>query len=233
MAEDLRQGTRGATGDEGRDGDTRLRILDAAIACFTRYGNEKTTLNDVARVAGLARQTIYRHFPDRAAVLEAVRDLEDQRLRDDVAVLAGRAGTLEDFLTALVEARSRTANRYHTRQHLLERDLGLVTSLHLSRDHRVALLRELIAPVLEAARRRGELRPDVDTVAASEWIAIALSTVTTLTGATAFDVENSADVGRFYARHLCRGLVVSPVVEAHARATGGTSGPPMGLRSPR
>jgi AcrR family transcriptional regulator len=216
MTEDLGIGNRRAATEDAREGDTRVRILDAAIACFTRYGNDKTTLNDVARVAGLARQTIYRHFPDRAAVLEAVRDLEDERLRADVAVLAGRAGTLEDFLAALVEERSRTANRYQTRQHLLERDLGLVNSLHLSRDHHVDVLRELIAPQLEAARRRGELRADVDTAEASEWIAIALSTVATLTGAITFDVENSAGVGRFYARHLCRGLVAST---GEARAT--------------
>ena len=61
---------------------TRLRILEAAVACFTQFGNERTTLNDVARVASVTRQTIYRYFPDRAALLEAVRDLEEQRLRE-------------------------------------------------------------------------------------------------------------------------------------------------------
>jgi AcrR family transcriptional regulator len=212
MAEDLRPGVRGAAGDAGREGDTRLRILDAAIACFTRYGNEKTTLNDVARVAGLARQTIYRYFPDRAAVLEGVQDLEDRRLRADVELIAGQSTSFEEFLAALVEERSVTVSRYHTRQHLLDLDLGLVHSLHLSRDHNVGLIRELIAPQLDLARVRGELLPDVDTAQASEWVAIALSTVTTLTGAATFDVENSAEVGRFYARHICRGLVASPAV---------------------
>lgn len=188
-------------------GDTRVRILDAAILCFTQFGNDKTTLNDVARVAGLARQTIYRYFSDRRALLEAVQELEDGRLRAKVAVIAESAPTLESFLQGLVEARVATRSRYRTRQHLLELDRGLVHSLFLSREHTLSLIRELIAPQLEAAGRRGELVDGLDLDQAAEWIAITLTTLGTLTTSTSFDLDDPTEVGRFYARHICRGLV--------------------------
>jgi AcrR family transcriptional regulator len=185
----------------------RPRILDAAIACFTQFGNDKTTVNDVARVAGVARQTIYRYFPDRGSLLEAIQELEEQRLRDEVGAIAAGASSLEAFLAALIERRAATIGRYRTRQHLIERDRGLFQSLFLSSDRRLGVLRDIVAPELEAARRRGELRTDTDPTQAAEWIAITVSTLTTLTEATTFDLDDPAAVARFYARHICRGIL--------------------------
>src|SRR5690606_25473391 len=39
-------------------------ILQAAVECLGRYGIAKTTVDDAAREAGVARATVYRHFPD-------------------------------------------------------------------------------------------------------------------------------------------------------------------------
>ena len=43
-------------------GDTRTRILEAAVACIERWGLAKTSLEDVATEAGLSRATLYRWF---------------------------------------------------------------------------------------------------------------------------------------------------------------------------
>ncbi len=193
--------------EAGGEVDTRARILDAAVVCFTEFGNDKTSLNDVARVAGLARQTIYRYFPDRRSLLEAVQQLEDTRLREEVAALAERSPSFEGFVAELVAARVAASGRYRTREHLLALDRGLVQSLFLSRDHRQQLVRELVTPELERARRRGELRPGVAVDEAAEWIAVALGGLSTLTAATTFDVDDPVAVGLFYARHICHGLV--------------------------
>jgi AcrR family transcriptional regulator len=44
------------------DLDTRTRILVAAVACVERAGLARTSLEDVAREAGVSRATVYRHF---------------------------------------------------------------------------------------------------------------------------------------------------------------------------
>lgn len=41
---------------------TRTRLLDATLRCIERWGLEKTSLEDVAREAGLSRATVYRYF---------------------------------------------------------------------------------------------------------------------------------------------------------------------------
>ena len=47
-------------------------VLDAAVACIARVGLTKTTLDDVARDAGCARATVYRHFPGKQPLFAAL-----------------------------------------------------------------------------------------------------------------------------------------------------------------
>lgn len=51
---------------------SRERVLKAARACFAKHGIAKTTMDDVAEAAQLARMTVYRAFPSRNALLHAV-----------------------------------------------------------------------------------------------------------------------------------------------------------------
>jgi AcrR family transcriptional regulator len=49
-----------------------LRILDACEALIRRHGPAKATVVDVARVLGMSHGNVYRHFPSKAALREAV-----------------------------------------------------------------------------------------------------------------------------------------------------------------
>jgi len=51
-----------------RQEQTRLRIVEAAIELHRTKGPARTTLSDIARVAGVERHTLYRHFPDERAI---------------------------------------------------------------------------------------------------------------------------------------------------------------------
>lgn len=44
-------------------------VFDAAIGLFTEHGYGAVTLADIARKVGLARTSLYRYFPTRAAIL--------------------------------------------------------------------------------------------------------------------------------------------------------------------
>src|ERR1700742_4374542 len=57
----------------------RERILQVAKAAFTRSGAD-ISLDDVARQAEVGPGTLYRHFPTREALLEAVYRTEVERL---------------------------------------------------------------------------------------------------------------------------------------------------------
>ncbi|MEJ1158044.1 TetR/AcrR family transcriptional regulator [Prosthecomicrobium sp. N25] len=60
-AEDIRQ-------------DTRTRILDEAERLFRHYGYAKTTVADIARELGMSPANVYRFFPSKAAINEAIAE---------------------------------------------------------------------------------------------------------------------------------------------------------------
>jgi AcrR family transcriptional regulator len=57
----------------------RERILEVAKEAFTRSG-ANTSLDEIAKQAGIGAGTLYRHFPTRDALLEAVYRIEVEKL---------------------------------------------------------------------------------------------------------------------------------------------------------
>ncbi len=84
-------------------GETRQRVLEAAIACVKQWGIDKTSLLDIARQAGVTRPTVYRYFASRedvlsAALLQSAAGMA-QRL---VAHLDGLDDPAERFVQAIL-----------------------------------------------------------------------------------------------------------------------------------
>ncbi len=51
------------------EAETKTRILKAAQQLFSRYGYDGTTTRDLAQAAGVAEGTLFRHFPNKKAIL--------------------------------------------------------------------------------------------------------------------------------------------------------------------
>jgi AcrR family transcriptional regulator len=54
-----------------RQRETRQRIVEAAVQLHRTKGPARTSFSDVARLAGVQRHTLYRHFPDERELLLA------------------------------------------------------------------------------------------------------------------------------------------------------------------
>src|SRR5262250_3013922 len=81
---------RSTRADKGMRSDARRnyeRLLAAAWAAFAERGSDDVSLEEIARRAGVGIGTLYRHFPNRQCLLEAV-------YRDQVVALGGRAAKL-------------------------------------------------------------------------------------------------------------------------------------------
>ena len=77
----------------------RAAILDSAAGVFLRYGFEKTSMEDLARAAGLSRQGLYLHFSTKEALFkEAVLALLDANRAACQAALAQKGVAIEDRL---------------------------------------------------------------------------------------------------------------------------------------
>ena len=54
-----------------RHQQTRQRIVETAVELHKTYGPAQTTITDIAKRAGVERQTVYNHFPDELSLLKA------------------------------------------------------------------------------------------------------------------------------------------------------------------
>lgn len=89
--------------------DTRESILDAVDSLMSRFGFRKTTMDDIAREAGISKRTIYTYFPSKEEVgLSSIARVvtHAQATMRDAAELEGTASErLHDMLVGRVMAR--------------------------------------------------------------------------------------------------------------------------------
>lgn len=73
-------------------------LLDAARACVMAVGVRRTTLTDVARRAGVSRMTVYRRFPDVAALIQALMTREFSGVLDEAVAANSELPTIRERL---------------------------------------------------------------------------------------------------------------------------------------
>ena len=81
-----------------RPDDITTRILGATLEQAELVGMRRITMEDVARRSGVGRATLYRRFPTKAALIDAVVLAEARRYFDGNAQACSHATTLEDRL---------------------------------------------------------------------------------------------------------------------------------------
>jgi AcrR family transcriptional regulator len=134
------------------------KLLDAASAAFLEHGADDVSLEEIARRAGVGIGTLYRHFPTRQALLEAV-------YRDQVAALEARAQELlkaeppGDALADWLRALMKFSSTKHSLTSALLASLGQDSDL-LSSSSQV--IRGAADALLARAQEAGVVRPDAD-----------------------------------------------------------------------
>jgi AcrR family transcriptional regulator len=88
---------------EAQARQTRAAILDALTRLLSEQPADQISTREIAELAGVSQPTVYRYFPDRPALLDA--------LADHVDALAGTEGALPATLDELV----RLTNDYFSR----------------------------------------------------------------------------------------------------------------------
>ncbi|MET8722565.1 TetR/AcrR family transcriptional regulator [Streptomyces misionensis] len=137
-----------------RNEAARRAILDAALGLLADADGAPVTVETIARAAGVGRQTLYRWWPSKGAVL--LDALLDRAAQD---VPAPDTGNLRDDLRALVTATFEAAQRppagpaLRTLVREAARDPRLAELLRTFTESRRAAVRA----VLERGRERGEL----------------------------------------------------------------------------
>lgn len=119
---DLAQRVLQAAADQAWPDDDAIAeaVLDAALRQFELFGIAKSTVEDIAKRAKVARVTVYRRFPGKDALVEAVVLRELRRFQADLAAAMAPFEDPEDQLTEGFVFTLRTARSHALFTRLLE-----------------------------------------------------------------------------------------------------------------
>lgn len=79
-------------------------IVLAGLKLFTQFGYRKTSIDDIAEAAQVAKRTVYLHFENKAAVFLAILEYLGGQVRQRCASAERAGGTAVDRLTGLLDA---------------------------------------------------------------------------------------------------------------------------------
>jgi TetR/AcrR family fatty acid metabolism transcriptional regulator len=149
--------------------DTKNRIIDSAKKLFAEQGYLKTTVVDISKQAGLSEAALYEYFQGKEDLLLAIPDLWVSDLLSDVQEqlfgIKGAANKLRKYLwwnMRRIEQAPLDAKIVY---------LFLKTNANFMNTPVYANVRKLYAylvDIFEEGKKTGEMRPDLDSIAARD-----------------------------------------------------------------
>jgi AcrR family transcriptional regulator len=135
----------------------RARLLETAKAAFAEKG-AAASLDEIARTAGVGAGTLYRHFPTRDALIEAVYRNETEQLVGAATRLAETRPpkvALREWLLLSVDYMATKHGMYAA----LNSIVGGTSELYSASTEQ---LKRAIAELVDRAAASGEVRLDID-----------------------------------------------------------------------
>lgn len=185
------------------------RVAAAALDEFAEHGIRRTSMEDIARRAGVSRMTVFRRFASKQRLVEIVIAREVNRGMQELDLLWEGAETLEDRLVAGFEFAGRYVRGHPLFDRLLRSEPDvLLPPLTLDGGPVLELYRSLIANRLRAEVNAGRAATtDID--GAAEVIArLAISLLLTRDGTITLDDPSSV-------RRLVN-LTLLPMLQPHS-----------------
>lgn len=188
-----------AVGDE-----SQARVITATLRCIARWGLGKTTLDDVAREAGVSRATVYRIVPGgKEGLMNLVSAAELNRFFVSLDAAVKQVASLEDTLVIGVLTAARHLDEHGALKFMIahEPDLILPRFAFTNLDLILANVRVFAAPYVE--QWLGD-----DAGRSVEWLArIVLSYV--VTPSPEFDLTDEEAARRLVRTYVLPGLTSS------------------------
>ncbi len=201
----------GSIPDSDSDSVT-ARLLDATEKLLSDKGIRATTMTDVAEEAGVSRSWLYRHFPDKQALVGGaiirlieiswaqsaaeLSDIDGFEAQLVAGVKIGRRA-YDDPGTLLMRLRVREPEEFYACAGAGVQ--GLVPDLA-----------GFWRPYVEAARDTGDIHVRTDIEEASEWIARVMISLGSVPG-NCIDPDDPASLRRHFRRYVLPALRVAPV----------------------
>jgi AcrR family transcriptional regulator len=146
-------------------GDQRQQLIDTAAQLFADRGYDEVTMAQVAAAAGVARATVFNHFPSKATLLEAITetvvhiwgDMLESALADTAMPVPTRLRRLCAVMGEGIEGQ-RELHR-HVFREIARIQVGLDTGDAAARSYRQA--NDRLLALMVQGQSRGELQREL------------------------------------------------------------------------
>lgn len=193
--------------------DLRQRVLASTVDALGRFGIAKTTVDDVARGAGVSRASVYRHFPDGKDELIAA-GIE----RAVAEFFWGVAREIDDVteFTDLLEQALLVAHRAVVDHPILQKVAETEPERLMPQLSEAApLVREMIAAYLAERLEAEELREGLTALEAANWLARMF--LSFLFDGGIWELSDPGSVRDLVRGELVRGILADPPASGPAR----------------
>ena len=141
----------------------RQRIMDAAEVVVRRHGPRKTNVVNVARELGQTHASVYRYFPSKAELFDALVERWLTRVSEPLEAIARGEGPAGDRLRAWLMAFFRIKVRKVTADpELFSTYQAIAAESPKAVAHHLAMLDEHVAAIVADGIAAGEFPPNTD-----------------------------------------------------------------------
>jgi AcrR family transcriptional regulator len=151
----------------------RERLIDATEKVMRENGPHNVRIDQVARLAGCSRATVYRHVADKdelvREVLIRLARARSQQMSPRLARIADPAERIAEGVLSTVEA---VQDEWWYQGLAAEGATAAVARIGGGPQAFVALTTPLVAPTIERLAARGVLRPGITVEQATEWLCV-------------------------------------------------------------
>lgn len=147
--------------------ERKERVLAAAEAEFGTHGFSRSSLNTIARQAGIAKGSLFQYFEHKADFYAHLSDLAARRIREQMEQVIAELDFEGDFFAALLAVFVAWDDYFISHPS----DLAMTAAVNLESDPRArTAVRQAVnehylaamGPVLELGRSSGQLRKDAN-----------------------------------------------------------------------
>jgi len=148
---------------EQKKQQTKRAILEAAITLFSEHGFEATSIEQIAKAAGVGKGTVYGYFQTKREIIRGFCEYELEHIHEELVRRANPDASLLDQMVTIYMTefkhvtRNREFGRLYMREAIFPNDDDVTADQDLNDKYF-----QMLFPILERAKMRGELREEIE-----------------------------------------------------------------------
>ncbi len=185
--------------------ETRQKIIEASIQHMRAFGSERLTMSDVAKLAGVARATIYNYFGTKEELIRAAEYSLEGIFFGGLEKEVAKFTELDDRIaTIAIFIRKSWTDREHTPWYGFLSPMDEATLVAADAANHSRLMIDFIKPYVVAAQKSGEMRKDLDVDRTSDWLSRLILSFALQPADPKMD--DPMEIWRFFKEHLMQGI---------------------------